>query len=892
MPCFLVSASNGAFPAMDPQEVEPDEQFTHIKGAESAWNKAGEVAGEDGISQENTGSSSDGGQAEDPHPISFGRMLEGGGGDIPPPQCLEEGEKRLILLKTVQLKMEDDFRRDGPSSLPDGLQGLLSQGPSLWQPVEVTPQSVSLQENPEGGLTVNFLESVYAVHEMEVVPVNGLKEVPAFNNDHRAPEKTPDILWIKIDRSKDIISDESKEQQLPSAEEERINNPLAVRAAKFLGARIKAGSLSWPASENKGQGDEGDVLQYCDFCSFTSVSVWSLNRHVKKHSDAKPHMCHICLKAFRTISLLRNHVNTHTGTIPYKCSECEMAFVTSGELSRHRRYKHTLEKPFKCSYCNYCSVEASKLKRHIRSHTGERPYTCTLCAYASRDTYKLKRHMVTHSGEKPFECRICKARFTQAGTLKFHVLHKHGENVPKYQCPHCSTCVARKGDLGIHLRNLHTFVEVPLKCSYCDSAFHERYALRQHKKIHRNEKRFKCDQCSYACKQERHLVMHKRMHTGEKPFVCAACSKSFRQKQLLTVHFKKHHDSTFKPRVYNCPKCGKGYSRWNNMRKHAENCGEAGAVRPSKESTCPRKDGKRSGHDAKQEGNNGADLDYYFCHWQYILDGVLSQSCNETVSKGHVQVLPKFALGGQAAELGKELRGSFAGLLTPLVEHHVARHLRRLRHVVVLDSRDDSSKVQSSSLWERRYWADRIIHPTVTVMYDASTECGQVLRRHTDQLRRRMLPEHPSTEVPEQQANPEVSPPDAPAQDLPTEERQNFAPVTPAAAEEGLTTNASAPEVSAPPAHPSTADGAPEVPDLFWSWAVVRFCDCESATSRLAFPQQQVAECSVLCRSVWQMAASSRRSCARPGGPSVPLKPSPPQQQANELEQYITLTAQ
>lgn len=36
-----------------------------------------------------------------------------------------------------------------------------------------------------------------------------------------------------------------------------------------------------------------------------------------------------------------------------------MAFVTSGELVRHRRYKHTHEKPFKCSMCDYCSVEAS-----------------------------------------------------------------------------------------------------------------------------------------------------------------------------------------------------------------------------------------------------------------------------------------------------------------------------------------------------------------------------------------------------------------------------------------------------------------------------------------------------------------------------------------------------
>uniref|UniRef100_A0A8B9FY49 C2H2-type domain-containing protein n=1 Tax=Amazona collaria TaxID=241587 RepID=A0A8B9FY49_9PSIT len=114
--------------------------------------------------------------------------------------------------------------------------------------------------------------------------------------------------------------------------------------------------------------------------------------------DEKSHVCHLCLKAFRTASLLHNHLNVHTGTRAYKCSDCDMAFVTRGELSRHRRYKHTLEKPFKCSLCKYSSVEASKMKRHVRSHTGERPYACELCGYASKDAYKLKRHMLTHSG--------------------------------------------------------------------------------------------------------------------------------------------------------------------------------------------------------------------------------------------------------------------------------------------------------------------------------------------------------------------------------------------------------------------------------------------------------------------------------------------------------------
>ncbi|NWQ96434.1 CTCFL protein, partial [Burhinus bistriatus] len=241
---------------------------------------------------------------------------------------------------------------------------------------------------------------------------------------------------------------------------------------------------------------------------FTSLRISSLNCHVKTHSDDKCHVCHLCLKSFHRATLLHNHVNVHTGTRLYKCSDCDMAFVTSGELLQHRSYECTLEKPFKSSVCKYSSVR-SKYRQNETTYslTGERSYACDLCSYASKDAYELKRHMVAHSGEKPYECYVCQAKFTQSGTMKIHMLQKHGENVPKYQCAHCSTFIAQKTDLGdfkgknVHLQNLHSYMAVAIKCSYCEAVFREHYALIQHKKTHRNEKRFQCDECSYACKQ-------------------------------------------------------------------------------------------------------------------------------------------------------------------------------------------------------------------------------------------------------------------------------------------------------------------------------------------------------------------------------------------------------
>jgi len=118
--------------------------------------------------------------------------------------------------------------------------------------------------------------------------------------------------------------------------------------------------------------------------------------------------------------------------------------------------------------------------------------------------------------------------------MKMHILQKHTENVAKFHCPHCDTVIARKSDLGnihihtythkmvhvvvlfsslnalslvlcafpgVHLRKQHSFIETGKKCRYCDAVFHERYALIQHQKSHKNEKRFKCDMCDYCCRQ-------------------------------------------------------------------------------------------------------------------------------------------------------------------------------------------------------------------------------------------------------------------------------------------------------------------------------------------------------------------------------------------------------
>ncbi|XP_028625588.1 transcriptional repressor CTCFL isoform X1 [Grammomys surdaster] len=537
-----------------------------------------------------------------------------------PSRAPVESDRQILTLQTVHLVSQDVHLQGlGWLSVPHSEEqpGTVPQGESILQ----LPSVLWLDPEPQLSLqhcvTVSIPEDLYPPEELELMRFHLLQE----NLPEEDQELTPDLdestalkkpeedekdqllpqggtdkkeerflfVEMKPKEGKDeivlTISHLSLEEQQDPPSVKETNEPKA-KAAK-------------PRRRTKGK----PQIFHCDTCPFTSSKFSTYNRHIKIHSDERPHLCHLCLKAFRTVTLLRNHVNTHTGTRPYKCGDCDMAFVTSGELVRHRRYKHTHEKPFKCSLCKYASVEASKLKRHIRSHTGERPFQCCQCAYASKDTYKLKRHMRTHSGEKPYECPTCHTRFTQSGTMKIHMAQKHGENVPKHECPHCATIISRKSDLRVHLRNLHGHSPVEIKCRYCPAGFHERYALIQHQRTHKNEKRFKCKQCDYACKQERCLTAHMRTHTGEKPFSCLACNKHFRQKQLLTVHLRKYHDPNFTPSAHLCLKCGKGFSRWSNLQRHRKKCD------PEHEKLSSSKNGRPVTRTEASEGGAGLDED-------------------------------------------------------------------------------------------------------------------------------------------------------------------------------------------------------------------------------------------------------------------------------------------
>lgn len=416
-----------------------------------------------------------------------------------------------------------------------------------------------------------------------------------MNMDQPAKQESKDISYVLI-----MQDDENKEQNEGEDEDEMAEqDELEENVYEFDDIELTEMEMKPGGSkQNRGKTQStGGANHMCNYCNYTTNKRFLLARHMKSHSEDRPHKCSVCERGFKTIASLQNHVNTHTGTKPHHCKHCESSFTTSGELVRHVRYRHTHEKPHKCPECDYASVELSKLKRHIRCHTGERPYQCPHCTYASPDTFKLKRHLRIHTGEKPYECDVCHARFTQSNSLKAHKLIHQGMypsvfhnplnyqritstiiiflvgDKPVFHCELCPTTCGRKTDLRIHVQKLHTPVDKPLKCRRCNKTYHDRYTYKMHTKTHEGEKCYKCDLCPYASISARHLESHILVHTDQKPFQCDMCEQSFRQKQLLRRHVNLYHNPDYiqpppKTKTHKCPSCPRAFRHKGNLIRH------------------------------------------------------------------------------------------------------------------------------------------------------------------------------------------------------------------------------------------------------------------------------------------------------------------------------------
>lgn len=184
--------------------------------------------------------------------------------------------------------------------------------------------------------------------------------------------------------------------------------PTITQRTRQVGGRIsktRIPNVAKPLSSPKANAKKNDNGNICDLCGKTLKDSINLERHRMRHSNNRPHKCHLC----------------------------EQSFVFAAELASHIQYHDPANHKFVCLLCvperRYFfkrSLKAHMMRNHKKR---ERDQVCPVCEKRFYDLPALKKHAVIHTGQKPFECSLCHQRFVRGDHLKTHM--KTHEGRPK-----------------------------------------------------------------------------------------------------------------------------------------------------------------------------------------------------------------------------------------------------------------------------------------------------------------------------------------------------------------------------------------------------------------------------------------------------------------------------
>ncbi|KAK9530563.1 hypothetical protein VZT92_012057 [Zoarces viviparus] len=291
------------------------------------------------------------------------------------------------------------------------------------------------------------------------------------------------------------------------------------------------------------QSERGDKCFMCDLCGRSYRHAGSLLNHKKTHSE-NLHHCTLCLQTFpdpltlQIHSMMRRHC----------CPECGKTFCLVAHLQSHMEV-HSKDQSVVCSPCQQSFPNTASYQQHQdMRHRAQEPYQ--------------------QSVEEPADGNVCwDSGINQ--TLGIDGMHKQvppplshipgsitnpqesnepaGTEEKSHVCEHCGRTYRHAGSLLNH-KNSHKTGS--FSCSVCQKEFTNLMALKNHRRIHTEPKRYQCLECGKAFRVSTQLICHRRIHTKEKPFACLLCDKSFSSKSNLRHHQKMHqntqtYDSSF-----------------------------------------------------------------------------------------------------------------------------------------------------------------------------------------------------------------------------------------------------------------------------------------------------------------------------------------------------------
>ncbi|XP_067270080.1 zinc finger protein 692 [Pseudorasbora parva] len=131
----------------------------------------------------------------------------------------------------------------------------------------------------------------------------------------------------------------------------------------------------------------------------------------------------------------------------------------------------------------------------------------------------------------------------------------------------CHKIFSSRQYLNHHVKYQH-LQQKTFTCSHppCSKSFNFKKHLKEHEKLHSNQRDYICEFCARAFRTSSNLIIHRRIHTGEKPLQCEVCGFTCRQKASLNWHMRKHNaESTYQ---FPCEICGRRFEKRDNVTAH------------------------------------------------------------------------------------------------------------------------------------------------------------------------------------------------------------------------------------------------------------------------------------------------------------------------------------